>query len=262
MSSRIGLALGGGAARGFAHIGVIKVVEEEKIPVTAVSGTSVGSLMGLLFCAGKSWKEIEEVSRPLRWRDLLSLRLSGKGIYCTDKLERLIEGVLGPIRFEDLEIPLTVVAVDVSTGEEVILAAGQAAAAVCASTAVPGVFCPRQIDGRLLIDGGMRNSVPADVVRRMGADITVGVDLNRDRVKRRNPASAWQVVSNTVGIVINNNLAPGKGSADILVAPDLFGFGYRSLDNKGEMIRRGEAAMRGALPELEKLILSKQTEKE
>jgi NTE family protein len=104
----------------------------------------------------------------------------------------------------------------------------------------------------------MRNSVPADVVRRMGADIAIGVDLNRDRVKRRNPVSAWQVISNTVGIVVNNNLASGRSAADILVAPDLAGFGYRSLDDKDEMIRRGEAAMRAALPEIERLLVSKQ----
>lgn len=262
MIPKIGLALGGGAARGFAHIGVLKVFEEEKIPLAAVTGTSVGSLMGLLFCAGKTWREIEEVCRPIRWRDLLSVRLSGKGIYCTDKLEMLIEGVLGTVHFEDLETPLTVVAVDVSTGEVVFLDTGRAAPAVCASTAVPGMFCPREIDGRLLIDGGMRNSVPADVVRGMGADIAVGVDLNRDRVKRRNPATAWQVVSNTLGIVMNNNLAAAKDNADILVAPDLSRFGYRSLDYKSEMIRRGETAMRAVLPGLEQLIVSKQSYEE
>ncbi|MFP4563585.1 MAG: patatin-like phospholipase family protein [Spirochaetia bacterium] len=259
MTPKIGLALGGGAARGFAHIGVLKVFEEERIPLAAVTGTSVGSLMGLLFCAGKTCREIEAVSLPIRWRDILSLRLSGRGIYCTDKLERLIEGVLGPVCFEDLEIPFTVLAVDVTTGEEVLLDSGPAAAAVCASTAVPGVFCPREIGGRLLIDGGMRNSVPADVVRRMGTDIVVGVDLNRDRVKRRSPTSALQVVSNTLGIILNNNLAACRRCADILIAPDLTGFGYRRLDDKGEMIRRGEEAMRDALPKLESMLGSKKT---
>jgi NTE family protein len=259
MNPKVGLALGGGAARGFAHIGVLKIFEEEDIPLAAVSGTSVGSLMGLLYCAGKKWREMEEVSRTIRWRDLLSFRLSGRGIYCTDKLEKLIEDVLGPLRLEDLKIPFAVLAVDVSTGEEVILDSGPAAAAVCASTAVPGVFCPREIDGRPLIDGGMRNSVPADLLRRMGADITVGVDLNRDRVKRRNPASAWQVVTNTVGIVINNNLAACRSCADILVTPELSGFGYRSLNNKSEMITRGETAMREALPRLRQLMTSKRT---
>lgn len=151
---KVGLALSGGAARGLAHIGVIKAIENEGIPISFVAGTSVGSLIGALFAAGVGWQEMAELARKLKWRDLVSVSLSGLGLARTDKLQKIIDRLLGGKRFEDLAIPFAAVAVDIASGEKVILKTGSVAEAVQASCSIPGIFEPVPLNGHLLVDGG------------------------------------------------------------------------------------------------------------
>lgn len=244
MRRKLGLALGGGAARGLAHIGVLKVLEEEQIVVHFVAGTSAGSLIGSLYCAGLSWMQIKEVAEGIDWRDLVSPTWPSLGIVNPDKLEKTLNGLLRRRRFEDLPIPFRAVAVDITTGEEVVLSSGSVATAVRASCSIPGIFEPTELGGRLLVDGGLVNDVPTDVVKTMGADVVIGVDLNADRVTNRRPENVIEVFFRSLNILIHNSAQRARRVADIMVVPRLEGFAYHDLGRLDELIVEGERALR------------------
>lgn len=251
---KVGLVLGGGAARGFAHIGVLKVIEEAKVPVDCIAGASAGGLMGALFCAGLRWEDVAEIITGITWGKLISFRPSRKGFFLPDKMERYLDHLIAGKRFEDLAVPFAVTAVDAQTGECIILDSGNIASAVRASCSVPGVFHPYERDGRMLIDGGMKNSVPADVVKRMGAEFIVAINLNGDRFRNGYPKNIFQIVRNTLDIIISNNTLAGLPYIDVMIEPDLRMFKYGSLRHKWEMIRCGEEAMSEVLPDIQKVI--------
>jgi NTE family protein len=247
---KVGLALGGGAARGLAHIGVLKVLEEEGIRVGMVAGTSAGSLVGALHCAGYGWREIREIAGRIQWRDLVGPTWPVMGLLRTTKLEKALEEILGHRSFEQLGIPFRAVAVDIGTGEEVLLSSGPVAQAVRASASIPGIFEPVLWEGRLLVDGGLVNDVPADVVRAMGAELVIGVDLNADRIDARPPQNFLDIFYRSLNLLIYNSTQRGRRSADLMITPALSGIGYHELKRMEELIERGERAARR---ELEKL---------
>jgi NTE family protein len=248
---KIGLALSGGAARGLAHLGVIKVLQEEGIKVSCVAGASVGSLMGALFAAGMRWDEMAEIARKIKWKDLAQLTLSRMGIARHAKLKAIIDDVIGRKRFEDLPLPFAAVAVDVTAGEEVILKDGSVAEAVRASSSIPGIFEPTVIGGRYLVDGGLLNNLPADVARRMGADVVVAVDLNAQSFAPTPPKNVLDILYRCFLIVLRHSHESVR-EADVLIAPDLGGRSYYDLKPIDEMIALGEAAARAMLPRLRK----------
>jgi NTE family protein len=248
----LGIVFGGGAARGFAHIGVIQVLEEAGLQAQYVSGCSVGSLIAALYCGGYSSGELIEIARSMKWKKLVTFRLRQGGMFIPDKLEELIDDLLQAKDFKDLQIPLGLTAVDIGTGEQVVLHAGSVSRAARASSTVPGFFVPIEIEGRLLIDGGMVNSLPGDVVKRMGADVVLGINLNGSRVgSGRRPKRAGQIVKNTMNILVNNNLQIGKPYIDVLVSPEVGTYAYGNLRPRLELIELGAAAMREALPQLQ-----------
>jgi NTE family protein len=179
---RVGLALGGGGARGFAHIGVLKVLEAEGIPVDLLAGTSMGALVACLYAAGLSAADLEAEALRMTSRRMLfpltDASLLRRGLFRGQHVVDYLEEILGGCTFAGLRLPVAVVAVDLLEHCEVVLAEGPVSAAVRASIAVPGVFTPVEMDGRLLIDGGVLNNVPADVARRMGAEVLVAVDVH------------------------------------------------------------------------------------
>lgn len=250
---RVGLALGGGAARGLAHIGVLKVLQEQRIGIHCIAGTSAGSLIGSLFCAGFSWQAIEKVGRDTDWSDLVSPTWPSLGIVNPDKLEKTLNGLLQRKRFEDLPIPFRAVAVDITSGEEVVLGSGSVATAVRASCSIPGIFEPTELEGRLLVDGGLVNDVPTDVVKAMGADVVIGVDLNADRVINRRPENVIEVFFRSLNILIHNSAQRARRVADIMVVPRLGGFAYHDLKRLDELIAEGERAIRARIEEVKDL---------
>lgn len=173
----VGVALGGGVVRGMAHIGVLQVLKAEGIPIDIVAGTSVGSLVGAAFAGGVDLEELERIVPTLSWAKLVTPSWPKNGMLNSTKLGKFIESLVGRKRIEELSIPYAAVAVDHSTGEEVILREGPVSTAVRASAAIPGLFQPIQHAGRRLIDGGLVNNVPASVVRSMGADLVIAVDV-------------------------------------------------------------------------------------
>ena len=241
---KTGLALGGGAARGQAHVGVLKVFAEEHIIIDLVAGTSAGSLVGALFCTGHGWREIAEMTFNIKWGDMLSFGFRKLGFFKTDKLEKLLDRTIGSKCFEETELPFRVVAVDIITGEEVVLDKGPIAPAVRASCSVPGVFEPVAWGDRLLVDGGIVNSVPADVARDMGADYVIGVNLNGDRLLQKKPRNLRDVIHASLQISVSNNTQKAYQNADLMITPDMRRFSYHNLKDGEEKARAGETAAR------------------
>src|SRR5690348_4160089 len=173
----IALALGGGFARGFAHLGVLKVFQQYDIKVSHIAGISVGSILGAAFASGAPLERIMDVCRTLRFRDIARWRVSRLGLASNQRLAALMEHVFGSRQFEDLRIPLAVVATDLSTGEPVIFTQGNLVDAIRASCAFPGLFEPVQIGTRCLADGGLVAPVPTHAARFIGAQTVVGVSV-------------------------------------------------------------------------------------
>ncbi len=254
IKKKIGLALGGGAARGLAHIGVLKVIEEEGIKIDFVAGTSVGSLIGALFCAGFRWKEINELSGKTAWKDLVEPMLPGKGLLRLEKLENKLNKLVEGRNLEELDIPLSVVTADITTGEEIILKEGPAARAVRASSSIPGIFEPVMWEDRLLVDGGLVNNVPASVVREMGAELVIAVDLNADRIKNEPPRNIFDVIVYSFLILMTNFTQHAVKKADYVIRPDLKGYSYYDLKKRNELINLGEQAARDVLARISEKI--------
>ena len=253
MRKNIGLGLSGGAARGFAHIGVLKVLQQNDIPISCVSGASVGSIIGALFCGGYGWEEIREIAGNLRWNELVQPTLSGLGLVKAEKLERFVNDLLGGMSFEELEIPFKVVTVDIVTAQEVIFDSGSVARAVRASSSIPGIFEPL-IDGdRALVDGGVMNNLPCDIARTMGARKIIAVDLNAHAVTTGMPENLLDISYRSFAILLDNASSSGRKNADILIQPDLRGCSYHDLSQADDLFDRGVRAAESAIRKLVKL---------
>lgn len=247
---KLNLALGGGAARGIAHIGVLKAIEELDFEVEGVAGTSIGAIIGSLYAGGYGWKEIWEVTKELKWGELIKLSFSGMGLASTEKLLKLLRELLKNRSFDELDLPFKAVSVDISTAEEIIHDSGEVAQAVLASAAIPGVFEPVKLAGRILVDGGVSNNIPSDVARGFGSGRVVGVDLNAQASEREEPHNLVDVSLKTFAVLMWNTSNRGREGADILIQPDIDGFRYYDLSRAEELFSRGEEAARRVLKRL------------
>ena len=188
---KIGLALGSGGARGLAHIGVLRVLEREKIPVDLIVGSSMGSLIGGLYASGMNADTLEEIALNIRWQytaKFFTPTISKAGLVDGNKIEKLLETFIGKIIFSKLKIPFVTVAANIENGKEVIIKTGKVSRAIRASCSIPGIFTPLKYGNRYLVDGGLVNPVPVDVARKNGADIVIGVNVIPEvAYKRENP---------------------------------------------------------------------------
>lgn len=248
---RVGLALGGGGARGMAHVGVLRVLEMEGIPIDCVAGTSAGSLVGAVYAAGLRGDRLMEMALTLRWHHIASLVWPRRGLVSFAKLERYMAEQIGDPAFADLEIPYAAVAADLATGEQVVLRKGRVAPAVRASCSVPGVVTPVEVDGRLLGDGGVTNNLPVSTVRDMGAERVIGVDVCSPPYPR--PGGALGV-GFMVAEMLVRRAGGGLDAADCLVSPDLSGFSYVRFERRQELIALGKQAAEEALPRIRALL--------
>src|ERR1043165_4155266 len=189
---RIGLALSGGAARGMAHVGVLRALLENDIPIDCIAGTSAGSIVGGAFAAGMPIDEIAEFGRKLRWRDIGRMTMSRLGVQSNERLEQYLRARLAVTKFEDLAIPFAAVATDFKTGEAVVLKdRGDVPFAIRASCTIPGWYVPGlDHEGRQLVDGGLVAVVPSSVTRSLGADLVIAVDVNREGATFITPSSS------------------------------------------------------------------------
>jgi NTE family protein len=246
----IGLALGGGFARGIAHIGILKVLEEEKIPIHFVAGTSVGALIGAAYCSGLSIEECEEFASRVRFKSFARWTLSRCGFASNQRMIGFLDNLLKVKTFEDLKIPLAVTATDFSTGEGIVFHSGPLVDPVRASCAYPGMFLPVRINGRLLVDGMLAYPVPAQPLREMGAGRVLAVSLKGKWTNVEGPRHVFEVIGQCFAIAQEMNSSQWKQAADLVVEPDVHEFKYDAFDHSAELVRAGETAMRVALPEV------------
>ena len=246
----IGLALGGGFARGIAHIGVLKVLEEEGIPVRVVTGTSVGALIGASYCSGLSAAELVEVAHNVRFTTFARWTLSRYGFASNDRMVSFLTRTLKAKTFEELRIPLGVSATDFNTGEGVVFHSGGIVDPVRASCAYPGMFLPVEIRGRFLVDGMLSHPVPTRPLREMGADRVLAIHLRGTWAKGGAPRHLFDVIGQSFAIAQDAMSSLWRDAADVVVEPDVAGFAYDDFKRADELIRVGEVAMRRALPEV------------
>jgi NTE family protein len=250
----VGLALGGGFARGFAHLGVLQVLQQHNIPISHIAGTSVGSILGAAYASGAPLERIIETSRTLRFRDIARWRVSRLGLASNQRLGSLMERVFGSRQFEDLQIPLAVVATDLSSGEPVVFTQGNLVDAIRASSAFPGLFEPVEIGTRCLADGGLVAPVPTQAARMLGAKTVIGVSVGMQDGHRGIPTNIFQVVSRAVGAAQKHQLEVWEAHADLVLRPDVQSLAWDDFGRADEAIEAGAAAARRALPRIEKLL--------
>ncbi len=256
MSSRtgVGLALGGGFARGFAHLGVLQVLEQNHIPISHIAGTSVGSILGAAYASGAPLTRIIETCRTLRFRDIARWRVSRLGLASNQRLENLIGRVFESRQFEDLRIPLAVVATDLTSGEPVVFTQGNLVDAIRASCAFPGLFEPVEIGTRCLADGGLVAPVPTRAARELGAAAVIGVSVGIQDGHCGAPTNIFQVVSRAVNAAQKHQLEVWERHADLVLRPDVQSLAWDDFHRAEEAIEAGAAAARRALPRIEKLL--------
>jgi NTE family protein len=252
---RIGVALGGGFARGIAHLGVLRVLEKEKIPVDFLTGTSSGALLAISYASGHTIPEIEHQARATRFKDFGSWKLSWMGLASNQKLEHYPRKFLGVSTFEDLKIPLAIAATDLASGKAVYFSHGQLGPALRASCAYPGMFVPVEIEGRMLVDGFLAAPVPVDAARSIGAELVIAIFL--EAANNRMPTSIVDVIGLSFSILQRHADLECRARADIIIEPVVKDFLWDDFEKTSELIAAGEEAARAALPKIRAAIASK-----
>lgn len=244
---KTGLALGGGAVLGAAHVGVLRALTELHIPVSMVSGTSIGAFIAALYAFGKSWQEIRDIALDLDWFDLSALALSQYGLLSNKKFGDRVTELLGHKNIEDAPISLSMVATDIGTGKKVLFTKGDVALAVMASSCIPGIFRPVSYKGSLLVDGMLMENVPVSPLVDGGADTVICVDLFACHSFKR-PDNIVGVLLNAFYSSIANTTALQMATADVRVLPDLSEF---NLVDFGQINKIMEGGYRSAFPVLQ-----------
>jgi len=248
----IGLALGGGFARGIAHIGVIKVLEEEHIPIGFMAGTSVGALVGAAYCSGVSVAELEQIAGRVRFKHFAHWTVSRYGLATSQPMVGFLSSLLKVKTFEELRIPLAVTATDFITGQGVVFHSGPLIDPVRASCAYPGMFLPVKVEGCMLVDGMLSHAVPAIPVRDMGANRVLAVHLKGCWINEEGPRHMLDVIGQCFAIAQEMNCTLWKQASDLVLEPDVDGYKYDDFEHSGALVRAGEAAARAAMPEIRK----------
>lgn len=248
---KIGLALGGGAARGLAHIGVLEVLEKEGIAVDMIAGTSAGAAIGALYAQGKPASQIKELALDTGWRrlaSLIDLTLPRSGFIEGTKIKNLLKSIIGDISFSDLKIPLACVATDIRSGEEVVINDGPVLEGVRASISIPVIFTAVKWQDRYLVDGGLVNPVPVSTVREMGADFVIAVNVIPPMGVRIQPSpeskapGIFQSLLHSLYIATYSLVRSSLAEADIVIEPKLPHIGYGDFHRIKDSIAQGEIA--------------------
>ncbi len=262
---RVAVALGGGGARGMAHVGVLEVFQESRIPIDIITGTSVGALVGALYSAGTPLDEMENMAENVGWNELSDFSgttrirlLLGGSLLSSKKMERYIAATIGEKRFYNLNIPFACVATDLVTGERVIFRDGEVALAARASATVPGLFDPVEYRHRFLVDGGILDNIPTDVARLMGGEYIIAVSVNGD-FSRQAIASVFRVLVQSISIqgkVLDDERLK---DADYVVSPQVGTVSAVDLGRSHECIDAGVSAAWQAVPGIKRTLLDRTT---
>lgn len=250
---KLGLALGGGFARGMAHIGVIKALEGAGLSISYLAGTSVGSLIAGAYASGATVEEMAALGERIRWHDFGKWTFSKMGLASNNRLEALVKKFFHATRFEDLKIPLAIIAADLATGRPVIFKKGELAVPIRASCAYPGLFLPVENDGCQLVDGGLVRTVPTLSARDMGADVVLGVALGNMNPDFQ-PRHIAEVLARSFSIAMQAAEPIWRRHADLVVEPKVDTFAWDDFARTPELVEAGYAATQMILPELKKLL--------
>jgi NTE family protein len=254
---KVALVLGGGAARGFAHIGVIRALEREKVPIDMIIGTSVGSLIGSIYAAERNSFDLEWTAFLLEKDSIFDFgfmtAITGMGAAKGDRLEEFVRSKVPAANIEDLLIPFAAVATDLNRGTRVVLDKGPVAKAVRASSAIPGVFQPVDHQGKLLVDGGVVDNVPVSVARERGAELVIAVDIGQ-QVINFNITNLLDVMLQSIAIMSAENAKNRKKDADVLIAPKIGDVGMLDFSQKKRCMQAGIDATEQAMPEIKRRI--------
>lgn len=250
----IGLALGSGAARGLAHIGVLKVLQREKIPIDYLAGSSMGSIISVLFASGMNLELLEKICcLHLKRKQWLDFTVPGLGFVIGDRAKEIIRLLTHSKELQDLAIPTAVVATDLRMGEPVVFRQGPIGDAVRASMSIPGIFEPVKWKGRILVDGGVIDRVPCSIVREMGADLVIGVDVlpEINKVEIRN---IFDVITQSLSIMERELLNQRMPMCDVFIRPDCADISPTTFHRVEECISRGMVATEKKIDQLKRLI--------
>ncbi|MCS7280569.1 MAG: patatin-like phospholipase family protein [Desulfobacterota bacterium] len=252
---KIALVLSGGSAKGFAHVGVIRVLEQEKIPIHMIVGTSVGSLIGGLYAANPDSFQLEWTAFKIERSDILDFSLLDPklGLVKGQKLESFVEREAKVKRIEETKIPFFAITTDLNTGETVILDRGPLARAIRASCAIPGIFAPVNFAGRTLVDGGLTNNIPCDIAKRKGADIVIAVNL-LSSVKNHEIDSIVDIIGQSISIMMFEQAKEKLRYADVIIEPDVRNVSLFDFSKKKELMEEGIKAAKSQIPKIKELI--------
>ena len=258
MRPKIGIALAGGFARGIAHIGVLRILREARIPIDMIAGTSVGSLIGTCYCAGVSLEAMESLAHHTTFADFGRWTPSWLGLATNLRLEKYLKRLTPVQRFDELVTPLAITATYINAGTSVYYREGPIGPPLRASCAYPGLFVPVQYEGRTLVDGFLTSLVPVEGVRQMGADVVIAVYLEAGAIEK--PRTFTDVLSRSFTIIQKQINAEWRRRADVIIEPDVKPFVWDDFSKTGELIRAGEEATLKLLPVIRAAIAAKKVQ--
>lgn len=248
----VGLALGGGMARGCAHIGVLRELEKQNIPIDLIAGTSVGSLIGGAYAAGLSPDQIEKMALTISWNDLGRVTISKLGFYNSERTEEYIRKHFPVTEFEKARLPFGAVATDIQTGKMVIFTEGSLPLAIRASCAMPIFYTPVVVNGRMMVDGGLVGHIPASVARLMGADLVIAIDVNSQHLPIPPPTHLFSVMSQALSVMGRTAVQYLYADADIVIRPQIEQVRPDDLSKAADMITAGEEAARRVIDKIKR----------
>jgi NTE family protein len=251
--AKLALVLGAGSSKGFAHIGVLKILESNKIPIHMVVGTSVGSAVGSLYAYGYNAFELQKMSFSIEKGDVIDLTIPDNGFIKGEKLEEFINKTLKYTPIEKLKIPFYAVATDILTGQEIVFGKGNTGTAVRASCSIPGIFRPVKIADRMYVDGGVVSPVAVDAARKFGADIVIAVDISTS-VERTIPENTIETILQSLNIMYSKLASIQLSQADVVIRPKVGHIGSSDFSKRHEAILEGEKAALEALPQIIEII--------
>jgi NTE family protein len=251
--AKIALVLGAGASRGFAHIGVLKILESSKIPIHMIVGTSAGSFVGSLYAYGFDAYRLQTMAFSIQRDDIVDLMIPDNGFVKGEKLENYVNWALRDTPIEKLQIPFYAVATNIQTGEEVVFGTGNTGTAVRASCSIPGIFRPVKLPDGTYVDGGVVSPLAIDAARRYGADVVIAVDISSSPVNSP-PTSTIETILQSIDIMHAKISQIQLGRADVVIRPNVGHIGAADFSMRHEAILEGEKATLSALPNIEKII--------
>lgn len=247
--AKIALVLGAGASKGFAHVGVLKILEANRVPIHLIVGTSVGSVVGSFYAYGMSGFDLQKLSFTIEQKDIVDLVLPENGFIKGEKLEEFVNRTVKQTPMERLKIPFFAVATELQTGQETVFGRGNTGQAVRASCAIPGVFRPVKIGERFYVDGGVVSPVAVEAARRLGADVVIAVDISAGS-ERTPPGNTIETLLQSINIMYSKLAAIQLSQADVVIRPKVGHIGSADFSKRHEAILEGERAAGEALPKV------------